>query len=186
MGPSGCPDHGGSLLHALALLVPAASAVEPVRIKVTDPSVREVVLECAGKKLTAPVRDGMVSFAENPGKCQVIFVSAVGTLDGPAEYECSARGCNKVDVVHRKVEAASDRVTIIVTDSSAVLLELKCPSGYRVRANVETNTAVFDGVPNEDCELYWKGGTALARANKIRAGQWYCQATGTTGVCALR
>lgn len=165
-------------------LMLTAGAVEPIQITVTDPSVKEVILECdGGKTLRAPVRAGSVSFSESPGTCSVSFLSQIGSLDGPAEYTCGTQGCSKVDVVHRDIAAAEGRVVIIITDDSTTLLELRCPSGYRNRARVETNTAVFDGVPSEDCQMFWKGGTTPAKAFKIRPGRLYCRVIGSTGVC---
>ncbi|MCA9569219.1 MAG: hypothetical protein KC656_15325, partial [Myxococcales bacterium] len=78
---------------------------------------------------------------------------------------------------------APGRVTIVLTDNSTQLLELSCPSGYRERAPVLTNTAVFEGVPGfEDCDLWWKN-AAPGKGRKIRPGTWYCQNNKGTGVC---
>jgi hypothetical protein len=92
----------------------------------------------------------------------------------------------QVDVIHKTIESAAGRVTVVITDNSTTLLELKCPSGYRQRSRVETNTAVFENVPEEECEMFWKGGSVPAKAREIRPGTWYCQATGGTGVCTLK
>lgn len=171
------------MLLALSLIVPSL-AVDPVQIRVTDPKVREVVLECEGaKKLMSPVKEGLARFTEDPGRCKVIFVSEIGEIQGTAQYTCGANGCTKADVVRRQVDDAPGRVTIVVTDGSAPSFELKCTS-YRERATVETNVAVFDNVPeNEDCALYWKGGNSASRANKLGPGRWECHQTANTGIC---
>ncbi len=175
------------MFTVLLALVPLSQATDPVRIKVSDPSVSKVLLDCGGSMLEAPVRGGTAVFSQGVSNCSVHFVKQVGSLDGPGEYTCDAGGCRETDVIHRTVEAAAGRVTIIITDGSTSLLELKCPSGYRNRASVETNTAVFDGVPeNEDCDMFWKGGSAPAKARDIRPGTWYCQQTGSTGICKQR
>lgn len=171
---------------ALALTLTSAHAADPLRIRIEDPAVREVHLDCAGKKLRAPVRDGWATFQESIDRCSVALLSTSGELDGPGEYLCGVGGCARGDVQHRRVEAAPDRVTVVITDDSASMLELRCPSGYRERANVETNTAVFDKVPDENCELFWKGTNALAKAIKLRPGLWYCQENSGTGICAKR
>jgi hypothetical protein len=174
------------VLTVLLALVAPSSAVEPVRIKVPDPSVSTVVLDCGGNRLESPVRSGVAVF-ENVGDCSVHFIRQVGQVAGPGEYTCDGGGCRQVDVIHRQVDAAPGRVTIIITDKSTDLLELRCPSGYRNRASVDQNTAVFDGVPDtEDCDMFWKGGSAPAKARQIRPGTWYCQQTGSTGICKQR
>ncbi|MEZ4319440.1 MAG: hypothetical protein R3F61_18135 [Myxococcota bacterium] len=174
------------MLAFLIALTTNAHATDPVRIRVTDPSIRTVILECGSTKLQAEVKNGMATFAQNPGKCEVLFLGRIGLIDGPAEYTCTSQGCQQVDVIHKELADASGRVTVVITDSSTTLLELKCPSGYRQRARVDTNTAVFEGVPEEDCEMFWKGGTVPAKAHAIRPATWYCQATGGTGVCTRK
>jgi len=174
------------LLAWLLILLDPASAADPVQIDITDPSARKVVLDCEGKIIEAPVRNGKVSFTQANGKCEVMLLSRVGVLDGPAQYTCGQDGCVQRDVIHKDIVEADNRITVVITDSSTTLLELICPSGYRQRSRVETNTAVFDNVPTEDCNLLWKGGSIPAKARKLRTGTWYCQATSGTGVCKRR
>jgi hypothetical protein len=168
------------MLYLLAAL-PAFAG--DLTIDVADPSVVEVQLACGSRVLKSPVVAGVATFSENVGDCAVSFLSQVGSVSGNDKYTCGSTGCTKNAIEHRQVGNAPDRVTIVLTDASTKLLELNCPSGYRVRAPVETNTAVFDGVPaGEDCNLFWKN-SAPAKGRKLRPGTWYCQNVGGTGVC---
>ena len=170
----------------LLALIPAALAIDPLVITVADPAVTEVMLTCDGKTHRAAVVDGVASFTFRPGKCEVSLLTKTGTIDGPAKYACDRRGCAELDVIHRDVGDAAGRLTVVITDDSTRLLEIKCTSGYRARANVETNTAVFEGVPDEDCDLLWKGSSTPTKAFRLRSGTYYCSATGGTGVCKRR
>ncbi len=157
-----------------------------MEITVTDPAVTEVHLACDGQQLRAPVVDGVARFPGTLVNCTVSLFSTVGRLDRNDRYVCGMTGCQRRGIEHREVASDPNRVTIILTDASARLLELRCPSGYRERAPVTQNTAVFDGVPEgEDCDLWWKN-AAPGRGRKIRPGTWFCQNNGGTGVCRQR
>lgn len=157
-----------------------------MEIFVTDASVAEVQLTCSGRLLKSAVIGGKATFTETVAGCAVSLVSQVGTVAGNDKYTCDASGCRTNDIEHRNVQSAADRVTIILTDASTQLLELRCPSGYRERAAVTMNTAVFDGVPQgQDCDMFWKN-SAPAKGRKIRPGTWYCLNNNGTGVCKTR
>jgi hypothetical protein len=66
-----------------------------------------------------------------------------------------------------------------------VSMEVTCPSGFRSRAEISENTSVFDGLPAEDCTLFFKGGPP-ARYPGVRAGTWYCHLSGGSAVCDAR
>lgn len=155
-----------------------------MEIHIQDPSVTEVQLNCSGRVLKSPVSGAIARFpAGELGDCSVSLLSQVGAVSGNDKYTCTARGCTRNAVEHRQVSSAADRVTIILTDESTKLMELRCPSGYRQRAPVTTNTAVFDGVPaGQQCALYWKN-SAPGLARNITVGTWYCLNTDGTGVC---
>ena len=169
----------------LALLSPA-HAVDPLVIMVADPSVSEVVLDCAGETHRATVKNSTASFSFRPDGCTVKLLTEVGKITGPARYACDRNGCSEIDVIHQDIVSAEGRLTVVLTDESTRLFEIKCTGGHRARATVVTNTAVFDGVPNEECDLLWKGGNTPAKAFRLRTGTYYCSATGGTGVCTRR
>lgn len=155
-------------------------------INVSDPAVVEVQLQCGTRTLRSPVISGVATFTENVGSCSVHMVAQVGQISGNDKYTCGDAGCAKMAVEHRQIANAPNRVTIILTDASTKLLELNCPSGYRERVAVATNTAVFEGVPEgQDCDLFWKN-SAPGKGRKLRPGTWYCQNTNGTGICRQR
>lgn len=165
----------------LFALLMTAQAGE-MEITVPDPAAREVQLSCDGQQLTKPLVGGVAKFPGTLANCRVRVIREVGEVKSNDKWTCTDRGCTRNAIEHRNVGAAPGRVTIILTDASTSLLELRCPSGYRERAPVETNTAVFEGAPNEDCELFWKN-SAPAKGRNLRPGTWYCQNTSGTGVC---
>lgn len=151
-------------------------------LNIPDPAAKEVILACDGQTLKQPVVGGMAKFPGTLANCKVQVVREIGWIKNNDKWTCTDRGCARNAVEQRNVGYAPDRVTIVLTDASTQLLELRCPSGYRERAPVETNTAVFNGVPNEDCDLFWKN-SAPGKGRKLRPGTWYCQNTNGTGVC---
>ena len=69
-------------------------------------------------------------------------------------------------------------------------VEVSCPSGYRTRPTLvptlggTVGVARASNLPDEPCELWFKGGTPAA-FSPVRAGQdLRCTVTGATAVCA--
>lgn len=69
-------------------------------------------------------------------------------------------------------------------------VEVSCPSGYRTRATLlptlggTIGVARATNVPDEPCELWFKGGTPAA-FSPVRAGQdLSCTVQGSTAICA--
>jgi len=183
----------GRLSRALTLGcmgVAAASSAwagAPLELEITDPQITAVVLECTDGSHKAVVKNGVASFELLPENCSVNFVRRAGTISEAGRYTCTADGCKRTDVHHRAVSNADGRINIIAESPLAggAWLEVSCASGFRARADVLENTAIFDGVPNEDCTLLFKGG-APARYRPITWGTWMCNLADTVAVCSQR
>lgn len=177
-------------MHLVAILFGLSSVADaaPLEIKVTDPAVIAVVLECGSVTHKSLVRLGVASFGEAPkSACEVTFVRKSGVVGGPGKWTCGLDDCVQEDIHFREVTNAPGRANIIVSaavDPSAQL-EVTCPNGYRERASIIENVATFDGLPSEACVLHFKGGTP-ARYNGLRSGTYQCSLTGTTAVCTQR
>ena len=169
-----------------ALFFVNGALANPVNISVTDPMVSELVFDCDGATKRSPVKNGMASLAEIPGECDVYFIKKIGKIDGAGTYSCSPGGCQLDEVHHKPISDAPGRINIILTSKvDSPMMEVNCPSGHRVRTNVETNTAIFNSVPDEDCALLFKGGMP-AQYRPIRAGTYYCSLSGGTAICNQR
>ena len=65
----------------------------------------------------------------------------------------------------------------------AEAVEIRCPSGYRQRADLVDQRATLSDVPVEDCALFFHGGV-LAKYPGVRGGMVAeCSIRGTTAVC---
>lgn len=170
------------MLHLLSAL---AFAGAPLELEIADPQITGVVLECADGSFREVVKNGKASFELVPDGCTVNLIRRAGRIDDPGRYECTVQGCKRVDVHHRDVADADGRINVIAETPLAggAWFELSCASGWRARSDVVENTAVFDGVPKEDCTLLFKGG-APARYRPIGWGTWRCSLADTTAVCS--
>lgn len=169
----------------LSILSPARAAT--LEITVTDPMVTALVLECRDGTQKATVKNGLATFEQVPEGCTVNMIRRSGTIDAPGKWTCTLDTCKMEDVQHAPVTDADGRVNVILTTEMppGAWLELTCSGGFRARADVKTNTAVFDGVPNEECTLFFKGGPP-AKYRPMRWGTWSCGLSGTTAVCTQR
>ena len=160
----------------------------PLEVRVEDPSVTAVLLDCGGdSQMKAKVHSGVAEFFQVPDTaCQVLLLRKTGIIDQPGKWECSSDGCTQADVHHKDIVNAAGRVNVVVPNlQPGATLELTCPDGYRKRASVEQNTAIFEGVPDDRCTVLFKGGVP-ARYSPISEGTWYCQISGVTAVCSRR
>ena len=131
----------------LFVLATAFAEPAPIEIHVTDPTVKEVRLVCPNRELTSRVTNGVAKFQTHLSNCSVEYTIKAGFISEPGVFTCADGRCEKQGTVHREVSNSPGRVSIIITDNSATLLELTCSDHYRSRANVVTNTAVFKGSP---------------------------------------
>jgi hypothetical protein len=165
-----------------------ALANAPLELQIADSRVVAVVLECGANTEKAVVKNGVATFPAVPkASCTVNFIRKSGTITGPGLWNCTLDTCTQEDVHHAPVTDADGRLNVIITGGAegSMSLELTCPSGYRERAAIQENTAVFNAVPKEDCMLLFKGGVP-ARYNHIGWGTYSCALTGTTAVCTQR
>ena len=170
------------------LLAFAAANDAPLEVKVDDPSVTAVLLDCGGEsQMRASVSGGVAQFPQVPDtSCQVLMLRKTGVIDQPGKWECTADGCTQQDVHHKDIVNAAGRVNVVVPNlQPGATLELTCPDGYRRRSAVEQNTAIFEDVPDDRCTVLFKGGIP-ARYSPISEGTWYCQISGVTAVCSRR
>lgn len=179
------------LLAVLHLVVGAASADDLV---VSVPSSVDVVqLQCGPEsyeqrvpRSVGPTAD--VRFPIRPGRpCEVTFVRNVGSLTQLGNWSCSEDRCSEVvEDVGPVEQLAPGEVKII---AAAALphptVELTCRSGFRQRAPVSDHIARFSAVPDEECELFFKGG-APYHFRPLRWGTWYCSVVSSTLVCEQR
>ena len=173
------------LIAGFLALSTNALAVAPITINVPSDVVL-VRLECAGSKtLDASPKQGVVTFSSAPKNCTVYFQRKSGRIDGPGVYDCSNKKCVQADVSHRPVSDAAGRVNVILMDDTPVpSMEINCESGYRERANVIENVAIFDAAPVQGCTLQFKGGNP-AHFKGITPGTWRCSLAGTTAICRI-
>lgn len=166
------------------LWLTSAALGATIDLSVPDPKVTKVLLTCADGRYEAVPKNGHVTFEHVPDACQVEFVRKSGVIDSTGSWTCSADTCSKEQVEHRPVTNAPNRVNVVVTTElpPGATLELTCSNGFRVRAEVVTNTSVFDNVPNEECTLFFKG-TVPAKYRPITPGTWWCSLSGTTAIC---
>ncbi len=159
----------------LFLTLHSASA-SPLTIHVEDPAVHTVVLKCGTQRERVPVNQGQATFLTTPDRCEIDLIRAVGSIDKPGVWRCSAGGCVLEDVDHSPVTDASDRINLIfISDTLGnQTVELNCPDGHRQRSTIERNTTVFTSVPNLTCDAKFRGGASLT-ATGLTAGTWYCQ-----------
>lgn len=171
------------------MLVPFLSAAfgSPVEITVSDPLVTALVLECQDGTFKAVVKNGLATLEQVPKDCVVNMIRKSGTITAPGRWTCTLEGCTQQEVSHREVTDAPGRVNVILTTDlpAGASLELTCSDGFRLRVEVAQNAAVFDGVPAEECTLFFKGGVP-AKFRPMREGTWSCGLSGTTAVCTQR
>jgi len=176
-------------MSIIALLMASALASDaPVEVKITDPSVVAMVLDCGdGNTLKATVRDGVAKFMEVPhSKCEVNMIRKTGYIDEPGMWTCGFDSCTQDDVHHAVLTNEDGRVNVVAVDQPlGASLELNCPSGYRERVQIVDNTATFLGVPQEQCILMYKGGVP-ARYSGMGWGTWYCSVAGSSAVCTKK
>lgn len=165
----------------------AAARAQSVSITVTDPLVTSVVLACADGRYELPVRNGVAAMEKTPNRCEVSMFRTSGRVDQPGKWTCTLDKCTQVDVDHQPVTDAPGRINVILTTElpPAASLEISCTSGFRIRAGISLNTAVFDGVPPEQCTMFFKGGLP-AKFGPITQGTWSCGLSNTVAVCTRR
>jgi len=111
------------------------------------------------------------------------MLRASGVIDVAGKYTCTPDNCTMAQFDHKPTTNSPGRVNIILAPSVvANAIELTCPSGFRNRAMVERRTAIFDGVPKEDCTMMFKGGPPL-RYQPLNWGTYTCQISGSTVLC---
>jgi hypothetical protein len=166
-------------------LLASAHAASPLELRVTDPQITSIVLECTDGTFKALVKNGVAAFDLTPNDCTIHVIRRAGRLSSAGVYDCTTEGCRRVDVHHREVSDAPGRINVIAETPLAggSWLELSCSSGQRFRTDVIENTGVFEGVPAEECTLLFKGGPPL-KYRPISQGTWRCNAADTTVTCA--
>jgi hypothetical protein len=164
-----------------------AALGQSLEISVVDPMVIAVVLECSDGSHKAVVKNGKATLEQVPQGCQVHMIRKGGTIDAPGRWSCTLDACKQDEVEHRAVTDADGRVNVVVTSPlpAGSFLELTCSNGYRVRSDIELNTATFESVPQDECTLHFKGGVP-AKYRPVRWGTFYCGLSGTTAVCTQR
>ena len=165
----------------------AAARAQSVAITVTDPLVTSVVLTCADGRFELPVRQGVATMERTPTRCEVSMFRTSGLVDQPGKWTCTLDRCTQVEVDHQPVSDAPGRINVILTTElpPGSSLEIACTSGYRTRTGIALNTAVFEGVPAEQCTMYFKGGVP-AKFGPITQGTWSCGLSNTVAVCTRR
>lgn len=156
-----------------------------LEITVPDPSVVTLILECANGSYRADVKGGVALFDHLPNNCRVYMIRRAGLVNEPGKWTCLAETCSQEEILHQEVVDAPGRLNIVLASEmpKGSSFELTCPGGYRTRADIAINTAVFEGVPSSgDCTLFFKGNTP-ARFNGISPGTWSCGILGSTAVC---
>lgn len=172
----------------LAMLTQLATAGAPLEVRVDDPNVVALLLDCGGaSQLKANVVDGLAKFPQVPqAQCTVNTLRKGGTIDKPGKWTCGLDECKLDDVHHLDVLNADGRINVILPGMhKGAWLEVSCPDGWRSRADLVENTATFEGVPDDRCTMHVKGGVP-ARFDPISWGTWYCSLTGTTAVCSKK
>ena len=168
------------------LLLPfhTANAGVPLVVKV-EPGVSSVSVHCPdGVVQTQDVKANQVSFDLVPKDCKISITKKVGQVNNTGVWFCSERGCELDVPPHKKVQDADGRVNLIFLDAGkASTIELSC-SGYRQRTPIEDHTAVFNGVPKDDCTVYAKGGTT-AKSQPLTWGTHACTISGPTLICQI-
>jgi hypothetical protein len=59
---------------------------------------------------------------------------------------------------------------------------MNCPNGLRTRAIIERNTAIFESVPEIQCNIMVKGGPPL-RFSGITSGTYTCMSSNSSLIC---
>jgi hypothetical protein len=168
-------------------VVVGAASAQSVQITVTDPMVTSLVLTCADGRFELPVRDGVAVMERTPSLCRVSMYRSSGEVDRPGKWTCTLDKCTQVEVDHKPVTNAPGRINVILTSDlpPSAWLEISCTSGFRTRTDISLNTAVFDGIPSEQCTMYFKG-SVPAKFGPITEGTWSCGLSNTVAVCTRR
>ena len=173
------------LLPFLALLASTVYAA-PIEITITEPNVTRLELTCGTNVRQLPVVHGKATLPDLPGSCSVALIQPSGAIDGPGKYSCGVGNCALAEIDHKPVSDGPGIVNIILAPGASPNgIEMTCPSGYRTRATLERNTAVFTGVPKEGCTIMLKGGPPL-RYTGMSWGTHTCQVSGSTLLCVKR
>ncbi len=165
----------------------ALARAQSVEITVTDPLVTSLVLTCADGRYELPVRNGVAGMEKTPSLCSVSMYRTSGKVDQPGKWTCTLDQCRQTEVDHKPVADAPGRINVILTTSlpPSASLEITCASGFRTRTDISLNTAVFDGVPPEQCTMFFKG-SVPAKFGPISQGTWSCGLSNTVAVCTRR
>ena len=174
------------MLVSLFALMSAYAFAAPIEITITEANVTRLELTCGAQVRQIAVSNGKATIPDLPGKCSVSLVRPSGVIDGPGKYSCGFEACTLAEIDHKPVSDGPGKVNIILAPGvSPSGIEMTCPSGYRTRAAIERNTALFSQVPNEACTIMLKGGPPL-RYTGIGWGTYNCQASGSTLICSKR
>ncbi len=170
----------------LLTLVTGLAHAGPITLNIADPQAIAVVLTCSGKATQATVQGGVAVFAELPaGRCDISLIRRMGSLTEPGIYACSGDSCSMTEFHHLATTDGPGTVNIwLEGDYPHNQLELACVSGHRDRINITDNTVVFQGVPDTDCTLQYKGGPP-ATFQPMRWGTYRCQLNATQAVCTM-
>ena len=163
------------MLVLAMLLANTATAGAPLEVKIEDPAVFAVLLDCgAGSQLKAEVRDGLATFAQVPhAECAVNLLRKSGTIDKPGKWTCDLDKCELDDVHHLDTMNADGRINVILPGlHKGSAIEITCPDGWRSRVEIVENTATLNDVPNDKCTLHVKGGVP-AKFSPISWGTWF-------------
>jgi hypothetical protein len=162
------------MFSSLFLFASIADAA-PLEVLVTDPAAHAVVVRCGNRVEREPVRDGVATFDFFPNDCVVDVIVRKGEIHGPGTWTCSDQGCVLQQVDHLPITSGPGQLNIVLSgDHGGNLVgQIDCPSGHKTRANIERNTLIFTGVPNETCVVSFRGGGAV-QSPKLAAGDWLC------------
>ncbi|MFT4625503.1 MAG: hypothetical protein ACI8PZ_004171 [Myxococcota bacterium] len=171
-------------LSVLLLSLAMSAQAGPLTLKIDDPYVIAVVLECGRDLMKATVKHGQATFDEVPSQCTVDLIRRTGVIDEPGVWSCGLDGCTLDDVHHAAISDVAGRINVVITGDAGgnSSLEITCPSGFRQRQDLVESTATFNDLPNEECLLAFKGGIP-AKFRSITSGTWYCNLVGTAAVC---
>jgi len=83
------------------------------------------------------------------------------------------------------------QVQVRLADPQSVhAVEIECPSGFRARVSLSPHlggtegVGRLDGVPDEPCKLWFKGGTPAAYEPVLAGQDLRCAIASSTAVCA--
>lgn len=109
------------------------------------------------------------------GACKVSLLTPVGEVPGPGRWACGPTGCADGG------PGPEVRITL-APGVRATSLHLQCDAGYDKLSPVTDSKVLFEGVPNGDCTVHFKGGPP-AKYRPLRRGAWLCKLEGSVAVC---